>query len=159
MNILFYGTLTFFAALAVHLIVWRVRFPRRNRIFILVNIFFWTLVAGIIMLRNFSGYADYIVLYGSLAAAYIVSYPAMEADSPSLAIVSNIAKAGRSGLDKSELYKVMTDETQVVARIDDLLDDGLVRADSDRYTLTSKGLFLANVFGRFRNLLKAPRGG
>ncbi len=159
MNALFYGILTFFAAMLVHLAIWRIRLPGKNRALVLVNVFFWTLVLGVITLRGVSSYPDYIVLYCCLAAAYIVSYPAMEADSPSLAIVRNIAKSGKSGLDKNELRKVMTDDTLVVARIGDLLSDDLVRIDSGKYILTSKGRLLAGVFMRFRGLLNAPKGG
>lgn len=159
MNVLFYGTLTFFIGLLIHLTIWRICLPKRNRAFILVNVFFWTLVLGIIMLKGVPGYLDYIVLYCSLAAAYIVSYPAIEADSPSLAIVRNVAKAGGSGLDKSELRRAITDEILVVARIEDLLNDGLIRMDSGKYILTSKGRFLAGVFIWFRRLLNAPKGG
>ena len=159
MNALLGGILTFFIALMVHLAIWRVRLPGKNRAFVLVNVFFWTLVLAVIILRNISNYPDYIVLYCCLAAAYIVSYPALEADSPSLTIVRNIAKSGKSGLDKNELYKAMTDETLVVARISDLLNDGLVRMDSGKYILTSKGRFLADIFVRFRGILNAPKGG
>ncbi|OGX29900.1 MAG: hypothetical protein A3F87_03490 [Omnitrophica WOR_2 bacterium RIFCSPLOWO2_12_FULL_51_24] len=159
MSVLFYGILTFFSALLIHLMVWRICLPKKNRALILANIFFWTLVLGAVVLRAIPDYLDYIVLYCCLAAAYIVSYPAMEADSPSLVIVRDIARAGRSGLDKSELYKTMSDEILVVARIDDLLADDLIRMDSGKYLLTAKGRFLSGVFVRFRRLLNAPKGG
>ncbi|MDD5072242.1 MAG: hypothetical protein PHX64_00310 [Candidatus Omnitrophica bacterium] len=159
MNALFYGLLTFFAALLVHLAVWRTRLPGKNRAFILANIFFWTLVLGAVSLKGVSSHIDYIVLYCCLAAAYVVSYPAMEADSPSLVIVRKIAGAGKSGLEKSELYRTMTDETLVAAGVEDLLNNNLIRIDSGKYILTSKGRFLAEVFVWFRRLLNAPKGG
>lgn len=159
MSLLFYGILTFFVALLIHLMVWRICLPKKNRALILANVFFWTLVLGLVAVRGIPGYLDYIVLYCCLAAAYIVSYPAMEADSPSLMIVRDIAGAGKSGLNKSELYKTMTDEILVVARIKDLLADDLIRVDSGKYVLTSKGRFLAGIFVRFRKLLNAPKGG
>lgn len=159
MSVLFYGILTFFIALLIHLMVWRICLPKKNRALILANIFFWTLVLGAIVLKGIPGYLDYIVLYCCLAAAYIVSYPAMEADSPSLEIVRDIAGAGGSGLDKSELYRIMSDEILVVARIEDLLADDLIRIDSGKYVLTSKGRFLAGIFVRFRKLLNAAKGG
>ncbi len=159
MNAISHALLTFFIAMLVHLAIWRIRLPKKNRVFVLVNVFFWTLVLGVILLEGISSYTDYIVLYCCLAAAYIVSYPAMEADSPSLEIVRNIAKAGASGLEKRELYSTMTDEKLVVARVEDLLNDGLARLDSGKYMLTPKGRFLAGVFVWFRGLLNAPKGG
>ena len=72
---------------------------------------------------------------------------------------SGIAGAGRSGLDKSELYRTMTDEILVVARIEDLLADDLIRMDSGKYLLTAKGRFLAGAFIWFRRLLNVPKGG
>lgn len=159
MKVIFYASITFFTALFLHLIIWKICLPKKNRPVILVNIFFGVLVLGIVILRNFSQCLDYIVLYCSLAFAYIVSYPAMEADSPSLAITYNIAKASKDGLAKAELYKIMTDEILVVTRINDLLSDGLICLESKRYFLTSKGLFLARVFVGFRELLNLPKGG
>ena len=159
MSVLFYGILTFCLAMLIHLAAWRLCLPKKNRAFVLANVFFWTLVLGAMILRGIPGYLDYIVLYCCLAAAYIVSYPAIEADSPSLVIVRGIAGAGRSGLDKSEIYKAMSDEILVVARIEDLLADDLIRMDSGKYLLTAKGRFLAGIFVRFRRLLNVPKGG
>ena len=159
MKVLYYASLTFFSALFVHLVIWKICLPKKNRPVVLVSIFFWVLVLGITMLMNFSQRIDYIVLYCSLAVAYILSYPAMEASSPSLAITYNIAKASKAGLAKAELYKILTDETLVVARINDLVSDGLIYVESQRYFLTSKGLFLARLFVGFRKLLNLPKGG
>lgn len=159
MSVLFYGILTFCLAMLVHLAVWRLCLPKKNRAFALVNVFLWTLVLGVIILRDIPGCLDYAVLYCSLAAAYIVSYPAVEIDSPSLVIVRDIAGAGKSGLDKSELYRTMSDEMLVADRVKDLLDADLVRMDSGKYLLTPKGRFLAGIFIRFRRLLNLPKGG
>jgi len=159
MSVLFYGILTFCLAMLVHLAIWRLCLPQKNRALVLVNVFFWTLVLGAVVLKGISGYVDYIVLYCCLAAAYIVSYPAIEADSPSLVIVRGIAGAGKSGLDKNELYKAMTDEILVVAGIEDLIANDLIRMDSGKYLLTQKGRFLAGIFVRFRQLLNVPKGG
>lgn len=159
MKVLFYASLTFLTALLLHLVIWKICLPKRNRPVVLVNIFFWVLVLGTIILKNYSGCLDYIVLYCSLAAAYIVSYPAIEADSPSLAITYNIAKVSKAGLANLELYEIMTDETLVVARVNDLLNDGLIHIKSERYFLAPQGLFLAGLFVWFRKLLNLPKGG
>ena len=159
MKTLLYAFLTFFIALSVHFVIWKVCLPKKNRPVVLVNIFFGVLLIGVAILGNYLQYMDYIILYCSLAFAYILSYPAMEADSPSLAITYNIAKAAKAGLAKLELYKIMTDQTLVVARINDLLSDGLICIKSERYFLTSKGLFLARLFVGFRKLLNLPKGG
>ena len=159
MKVLFYASLTFLIALFLHLVIWKICLPKKNRPVVLVNIFFWVLVLGIVILKNFFQYLDYIVLYCSLAAAYIVTYPAIEAGSPSLAITYNIAKAAKVGLAKFELYEIMTDETLVAARVNDLLNDGLIYIKSESYFLTFKGFFLAGLFIGFRKLLHLPQGG
>lgn len=159
MSVLLYGILTFCLALLVHLAVWRFCLPKKDRAFVLVNVFLWTLVLGTIILRDIPGYLDYVVLYCSLAAAYIVSYPAIEIESPSLIIARDIAGAGRSGLDKSELYRTMSDKILVSDRVEDLLNADLVRMDSGKYLMTPKGHFLAGIFIRFRRLLNLPKGG
>ncbi len=159
MKILIFPVAIFILAVAVHLVIWKISFPLKHRILILINIFAWVLVFGIIILPDFSQSLEFIVLYCSLGAAYLLSYPAIEADSPSLAITYNIAQTASAGLVKAELNKMMDDDILVVARINDLLSEGLVCLRSGKYYLTPSGLFLAGLFSGFRKLLNLPKGG
>lgn len=173
MNVLFYGLLAFFLALLSHIAIWRVRMPKGGHTAVLLVLFFYIFAVSIIIFkmfpreyffginapRSFFEYAQFTLLYASLALSYVVSYSAVEADSPSLVIVLNIVKAAPDGLREERLSKIMTDERLVLTRINDLIESGLVHFDRARYKLTPNGITLANIFIFYRGLLGLPKGG
>lgn len=173
MSVLFYGVMTFSLAFLIHFIVWKVHLPKKNQTVALLKIFFGVFIASIFIfkkapnviffritaLQTFSDYLQLFLLYGSLTLAYIASYSAVEVDSPSLTMILNIVKAAPEGFDKERLYGMMTDDILVEPRIRDLANDRMTYKDKGKYKLTSKGIFLVNIFIFFRKLLNAPKGG
>ena len=89
----------------------------------------------------------------------MITYSAIEADSPSLVMVLSIAKTGKKGLEKKDFLSQMTDDIFVVPRIKDLSKDKMVYFDKGKYILTKKGRFFVMIFLFYRNLLNAPKGG
>jgi predicted transcriptional regulator len=161
MSILLRGVLFFFLALSIHAVVWRLRLVKNKHITVLLGIFLAVFIAVVFVFKAAPGYEHlrFFLLYFSLASAYIVSYPAIQADSPSLVIVSKIAKASPEGLEKGKLYSIINDDNLVIPRIKDLADSGMVRANGSRYKLTFKGNLFVSVFIFYRKLLNLPKGG
>jgi len=173
MSALVYGILIFIISFLIHLIVWKTHLPKKKHIIILLGIFGGVLAISVFILKSSSSivfygvtppqsFLDYIelsLLYISLTLAYTATYSAVEVDSPSLTIVLSIAKAAPAGLNKEKLYNEMTDEVLMKPRIRDLVTDGLVCKDKDKYRITSAGIFLADVIILWRKLLNAPKGG
>lgn len=172
MSVLFYGALFFLSAFLVHFIVWRLCLPRLQTdtllmIFVLVG------AAGILMLKSRQGlcllgiaapeaFWDYLRLsffYMAAALAYIISYSAIEADSPSLVIVLRIAEAGPAGLAERRLGELMTNEILVLPRLEDLVRDGFAAFADEKYSLTPKGDRFIGIFLFFRRLLGRGKGG
>jgi len=173
MTILFWGSALFVFAFLVHLILWKVRLPKRQTKAIL-QIFFSVLFMGIIVLWNMpndsalwgitppSGLPEYIhisLFFISLTLAYMITYSAIEADSPSLVIVTTIANAGQNGLDKQKFDELMNDDILVKPRIRDLLLNKMVEMAEDRYILTSKGVLFARIFIVYRKIMNVSRKG
>jgi hypothetical protein len=162
MNALLLALGLFVAASAAHVVVWKLRVPRRQtRTILLIHV--CTLIAGCVL---FGGTAlSYVelsrtaLLFLTLTAAYIISYSAVEAESPSLVIALRVAAAGPGGLRKDALAREMSDEFLILPRIEDLLRDKMARKDADRYRLTPKGRAFVGIFVRWRRLLRLPRGG
>jgi len=71
----------------------------------------------------------------------------------------NIIKVYPDGLKRSRLYDIINDKSAVETRIKDLLKDRMVYMEEKKYKLTSKGVFLANIFVFFRKLLNTSKGG
>ena len=106
MNVLLYGSLLFMAAFVLHVVVWRIRLPKRQTKALLF-IFFGVLACGSLLLFKYPGtiiilglhppvavpeYCRIWLYFVSLTLAYMITYSAIEADSPSLMIILKIAK-------------------------------------------------------------------
>lgn len=173
MRILLLSVCIFSLALCMHLLIWRLRIPKRQRK-VLLRIFLatffisilgisifqtWNLVPRFLRIYYFSEVIQVFIFVIAFAFSYIITYSAVEADSPSLAIIKTIAKSGSEGLDKGKLFAILNDDILVKPRLADLLTDGLVSLDNGRYTLTPKGRLSARVFIAYRKLLDLPVGG
>ncbi len=162
MHVLSSGLIFFSIAFILHFIIWKIRVPRRQTNALLA-IFFSVCILGIFLFAK-SGFFEslYIfVLFSSLTLAYVITYSAIEVDSPSLSLVMAFVKSGRSGLNREDISKFMTDEKLVICRINDLLRDKLIYKDPQtaNFKLTTSGRNFVTIFVLYRRLLGAQRGG
>jgi hypothetical protein len=97
--------------------------------------------------------------YVSLALAYIATYSAIEADSPSLLILIKISQAGDAGIDKLIFDKLWNDDLLVMPRIQDLVNDQMIYLENDRLKISKKGEILVSIFLLYRKIINAPKGG
>ena len=89
----------------------------------------------------------------------MITYSAIEVDSPSLVMINAIAKAGKEGLDEKLFYQMMNGDILIKPRINDLLNDKMAYLEGYKYKLTPKGRLLVRIFILYRKLLNAPKGG
>ena len=173
MAVLVYGSLLFGLAFVLHVVCWRIRLPKRQ-IKVLLLIFFGFLCVGSFILQRYalkisifglhppsdvSEYFQFAIYFISLTLAYMITYSAIEADSPSLLIVMKISDAGKSGLSKEVLGRDMDDKVLIEPRIKDLLIDKMAEMREEKYLLTKKGLLMARLFKFYRDLMRANKGG
>lgn len=172
MPVLVWGTAAICAAFLLHVLVWRLHPPRRHTRALLL-LFLGTValtIAGLALAPR-TGLAlpcaprgawdlVHLALYGlALTLGYVITYSAVEADSPSLVLLLGVADAGPAGLSPEALLTLASDEVLVLPRVRDLLRDGhAVQADG-RYQLTAKGRRFVGLFVAFRALLGAGKGG
>lgn len=160
MFVLFWSLLLFIAAFLLHLIIWKIRIPRRQTN-TLLGIFFGIYILGILLFVRpefFEGLYIF-VFFASLTLAYIITYSAVEVDSPSLSLVMAFNKSASFGLSRENISEFMTDEKLVIPRINDLVRDKLIYVDSGKYKLTAKGKNFIIIFILYRKLLGAQKGG
>lgn len=167
MAVLSWSLTTVILGFLIHLALWRIRLPRYQTKTLLL-IFVLTLIAVLASI-NFlnrpplplpSGLAEYchISLFVIIfALCYIISYSAIEADSPTLVMIRAIA--AKDGLPEEELRKQASDDVLIIPRVMDLVRDGMVVQEENVYRLTSKGKRFISIFIAFRNLLGAGKGG
>lgn len=173
MKILFSGLCIFGIAFVTHLILWRAYIPKRHTN-VLLQIFFGTwslfLIASLVsriiipsyvgfLPNNFLEHLYIFLFFTSLTLSYIITYSAIEVDSPSLIMVIAISNAGKEGLAKDKFDEMMNNDILVKPRISDLLRDEMVYMEKDKYCLTNKGEFFIKIFVFYRKLLDAPLKG
>ena len=173
MAILAWGLSIFFTAIIIHVIVWRA-YPEVRSIGSLFRLFFCVLILAICFLKlaasvssNFNhiapgGFLDYLricIFFISLTLAYIISYSAVEAESPTVLIIDKVMKKGAAGLSKDELGNSLKDEILIEPRIKDLVNDKMVCLAGNRYKLTLKGRLFVTIFISYRDFLNLPKGG
>ncbi|HNQ35367.1 MAG TPA: hypothetical protein PKN80_04800 [bacterium] len=166
MKVLGYGLGLFLAALLAHILIWRLRRPAR-RIRVLCLLFPVFLAAGLAWLPGRFGlpglapsdYLEVILLDLSLAAAYLVTYPALEVESPSMLLVLMVGRAGRAGLDPADPERDLDDRRLVEPRLKDLERSRLVVCRDGCYRLTPAGRRFVGIFVGYRNLFRPEGGG
>ncbi len=172
MSILVYAILLFIIAILMHLIVWRVRLPKKQ-VNALLLIFSLSLVLGVCVLLKYPGLMKWSIystanifevfqlflLYTTLCVSYILSYPAIEVDSPTLIIINAVFGAGAAGLDQAHLERIADNNLLILPRIRDMVFDRMVYIKDGRYKLLPKGLIMARIFLFYRNLIKGEKGG
>lgn len=100
-----------------------------------------------------------LILYICAALVYILTYPAIQAWSPSLFIV-NIIGNSKKVKSENEIRELLLSEGLISGRVDDLIADSLVIRDYDKneLCLTQKGRFIAKIFFLYRKFLGVEAG-
>ncbi|TAM36228.1 hypothetical protein EPN54_05715 [bacterium] len=163
MSVLISGSLLFAIAFLLHLAVWRLHYPR-NPIKTLILLFGATALLGIIFLVLCASYtavqcAHIVLFFFSLFICYLITYSAIEADSPSLVIVLRVAKFGKEGLPSEHIKESLGNDLLIEPRLKDLVESGLVDLSGSTYKINEKGRLLLLPFVIYRNFLGLGKGG
>jgi len=166
------AALTFALLIVTQLVVWRVRRPGHYTALSVLSLVVLALsVATFHALRTVTAsglgflpqsgwdYWNFLMLYVALTLAYMITYSAVQADSPSMSILLMIDQAGGRGATAPELRSALNDQVLVVPRLNDLLVGRLAVLEKGRYTVTPNGSFLAGIYIAYRALLKMEKGG
>ena len=161
--ILLTGFGLFIICLVCHILVWRKWHPKKH-VFALFVVFLVPLIILTPIIKilwpQLSG-ADLIailLLHISLSCAYIQFYPASQANSPSLRILLLVGKSMLMGMTESEICSTFDPRDLFEARIDDLLNSGLIQETNGKLAITNQGRQLILPFIMFRNFLGLPSG-
>lgn len=171
MSVFFTIAILLSAVFAVHLVWWRIALPRRQRaalllLFIIGSTMLAPLAALFLRTAGFASLSWVQWLNVALAVlaftlAYIITYSALEADSPTLSLVRYVAAAGSRGIDGRELQDFMGQRPFVAARLSALIDEGMLVEQGGRYLLADHPytLFKLVLFYRHTVLGLVERGG
>ncbi len=173
MNVLLFGLFLILLAFLIHLFVWKIHCPKyqtKTLLWIFFGTYFFSIPFLELFLsaeykfsfytpKNFFDYLHSFLFFTSFTLAYLITYSALEVDSPSLVIVKLIFEAGPDGLDRNVLVTKLTDEILLFPRINNLLRDKMAVMKEGRLFLTARGKWFIQIFIFYRFLLKAKKGG
>ena len=168
MSLFLVGLALLMLAFVVHVVIWRVHPPGRS-IRALLCIFATTpLVAVPIFMAiepsaaigaSLTDALRVLLLYVSCSLAYVCLYSAIEAQSPSLAIVSYVAGCGSAGCSEADIANHIIDGESVNARIDSMKAAKMIVICNGKYVLTPGGRLWAKLFEFAANIFCLPLGG
>jgi len=164
MKVFLIGLILFILPFILQILLWRIRLIKRsgqnvNRVFILFWLFFFVsyvvmnYIIGVglfIFSQNFLGLLHSFLFALSIFIAYIITYTAIELDSPSGAILLKTEKGNICGLKKERLYETLNDKDVILKRLQDLYKSNKLVKNNDHYSITKSGK-------RFLQLFLLPR--
>lgn len=160
----------FLASICLHVIVWRLLRPKSylkalSAVFFIVPasvfVIYVILFPGALPALSSFDTADLaalFLLYLLLAAAYILSYPSIQARSPSLLMLLVIEESMPRGRKFGELERLFSSRGLVGDRLDDLLQGGFIKVSGQGCSITFRGRLLLGPFALLRRLLGLPAG-
>ncbi len=167
MSSLLYGFALVTLAFIIHIAWWKISLPRRQTKTLLI-IFFSVLLIGIGFLCppvreavfpaslplpvELYQILQVCILFTGFTLAYMITYSAIEADSPSLVMTTMIEESMPEGIKKEDFEKAMNNDLLITPRVNDLLLDLMAEERNGRYYLTRKGRNMARLFASFRSL-------
>jgi hypothetical protein len=168
MRLFLAGLALLILAFVVHVVIWRVHPPKRS-IRALLCIFAMTpLVAVPIFMAiepsavigaSLSNALRVLLFYVPCSLVYVCLYSAIEAQSPSLAIVSYVAGGGSVGRSETDIGNHIIDVESVSGRIDSMKAAKMIVVGDGRCALTPGGRLWAELFEFAGNIFRLPLGG
>ena len=169
MQLAFFATGLFLAAFIIHLVVWHIRLPQKHTFTLLIIFLGLLFISPLIFKlvpslmpyqpRSISEWFHVSLFHIALTLGYIVTYSAIEEDSPSLCLIRYVAAAGTDGRTDEEVRNFLSQVPIIEMRIQASLRDNLMIKQDDKYQLTEKGHRLVLIFKFAQDVLGMRMGG
>lgn len=169
--VVLYGFIGFLVCLCLHILIWQLRRPSNDALMLFVVFIIIPVIIFIPVLILSGSNARFmsllpveivavLFLHLSLSVAYIASYPAAQASSPTLEILLIAASAMPEGLTRKDIIRYFDDAKLLSQRFQDLLNLKLMVEGRGTFVLTPTARFIIRFFVLFRRMLGLQiRGG
>ena len=112
--------------------------------------------AGSFAVGSLVGFLYFCLIYWSGALCYVITYSAMEGDSPTLSLTRHLHRRGAEGVSHEEIEEFFRQRPFVGARVKALVTDNIFIEESGGYRLASgKYLFFRLILG-YRKVVFGP---
>ncbi len=162
-EIIFYSFYSFFILLLFQLILWRLVDIKRQMLVLFVLYFgVPVLFFALFLVSNYWSFLQsfsFFVLIIGLSVFFIQTFPAIQAKSPSIEIILFVSSMkNRNLVSKSDIENSISSKRLLDDRVEDLINDGLVKLVSGQLVLSLSGRILAGTFYYYRKLLCLEKG-
>jgi hypothetical protein len=167
MFFLFLSAGALFAAWIIHLAIWRWRLPQAQlKALLILFALVWAL-AALSVLTGFVGawsYEDrwlvgflyFCLIYWSAAFCYVITYSAMEGDSPTLSLTRHLHLRGEEGVSHEEIEEFFQQRPFVGARVKALVTDNVFIKEEGGYRLSPGSYVFFRVILGYRRVVFGP---
>jgi len=161
---IFLSTIVLFSAcIAVHIVIWRMRLPKRQmRTLFLIFLFGFVGFSAVSLARHTAPLTiAYIAIYfWSVGLSYMITYSAIEADSPTLRLMRFIGASSLEGRSAEEITSFIGQRPFVSARLIALGKSRRVREQEGRFCVSGYESLAFRLILGFRRVYGAiPKGG
>lgn len=166
-SFLFLSAGALFTAWIVHLAIWRCRLPQAQlKALLVIFAVVWAVVAlsvltGFVGAGSFAagwfvGFLYFCLIYWSAAFCYLITYSAMEGDSPTLSLTRHLHRKGDQGVSHDEIEQFFRQRPFVGARVKALVTDTVFMEEEGGYRLSpGRYLFFRIILG-YRRVVFGP---
>lgn len=162
MRSLWLFTVPFAGAWAIHFLVWRVRLPKAQlKALLLIFMIVW----GVVVVASFAGggpikatveFFYFSLIYWSAAFCYVITYSAMEGDSPTLSLTRHLHRRGDKGVSHEEIEDFFRQRPFVGARVKALVTDNVFIEEEGGYRLSPGSYLFFRVILGYRRVVFGP---
>jgi hypothetical protein len=155
-------------AWSVHFVIWRIRLPKSQlKTLLVIFVVAWCGAVFVAWLGNWRlvrfadgqtvvGFLYFCLCYWAAALSYVITYSAMEGDSPTLSLTRHLHRRGAEGVSHEEVEEFFRQRPFVGARVKALVVDNIFIEESGGYRLASgKYLFFRLILG-YRKVVFGP---
>lgn len=156
-----YGAVSVFWV--IHIALWKFRLPKHQIRALLILAATIYLLGSILLLVTSSALEVLLkttFFYWPVVLCYVITYSAVEGDSPTLSLMLRLQQSGNSGLSRGEIYSFFAERPFIRARITALLRSSMVEERNGRYVLAGQPSIPFRIVLGFRKIFGTiPKGG
>ena len=167
MSYLFLSAGALFIAWIVHLAIWRWRLPKAQLKALLVIFSVVWAIAALLILTDFVGFGSFAagwlvgflyfcLIYWSAAFCYVITYSAMEGDSPTLSLTRHLHRRGEEGVSHEEIEEFFRQRPFVGARVKALVTDNIFVEEEGGYRLYPGSYLFFRIILGYRRVVFGP---
>ena len=167
MSPLFLSAGALFIAWIVHLAIWRWRLPKAQlKALLVIFALVWAVAAlsilagvasaGSLAPGSLVGFLYFCLIYWAGALCYVITYSAMEGDSPTLSLTRHLHRRGAEGISHEEVEEFFRQRPFVGARVKTLVTDNIFIEESGGYRLASGNYLFFRLILGYRRVVFGP---